>query len=110
LAGSPYPTEALQYEGVLEDPSSVVRNILERHSLPLRGADIENVHQSLSNHDGEGKRTFEDFRQYYLRQEWRAELDPKHVETINEHIDPEVMKDHGYHPLPSSDVGGAVNK
>jgi hypothetical protein len=44
LAGSPYPTEALQYEGVLEDPSSVIRNILERHSLPLRGADIENVH------------------------------------------------------------------
>jgi hypothetical protein len=40
--------------------------------------------------------TFDDYRAYYLNEQWRGELDDECVQLINEGLDPEVLSNFQY--------------
>jgi hypothetical protein len=83
----------LRYEDVLRDPASVVTGIAKTYDLPPTQSQFSNVTQSTK---GEPGKKFDDYRCYYLQEQWRSKLDAEVLALINIDLDEDVVTRLGY--------------
>lgn len=85
-------TVRLKSEEVLEDPAAALSRIALVKSLKWKEKEFVDYKQSTK---GESK-TSEDYRRYYLAEEWREQLTPESTQIINRSIDRDLMDYFGY--------------
>lgn len=88
------PTAILRYEDLLADPERTLSKVAAQFSVERSRSHFENVTTSTKEKDG-GK-GFDYYQQYYLREQWRTELQPAALRIINEYLDLELMSQFGY--------------
>ena len=71
--------------------------VADQFSIERSKADFVNVMASTKEKDsGKG---FDYYQQYYLREQWRTELQPAALRIINEYLDFDLMSQFGYERL-----------
>lgn len=83
-----------RYEDLLADPLGFLEQLSDEHGIQFRRSPCKNVYPAMKRHD-RGK-TFDDYRDYYLNERWRAELDDDCIRLINERLDAEVLSHFQY--------------
>jgi len=91
------PTTTLRYEDLLADPERTLSKVADQFSIERSKSDFENVMASTKE-KGSGK-GFDYYQQYYLREQWRTDLQPAALRIINEYLDFDLMSQFGYERL-----------
>lgn len=86
-------TYNLRYEDLLENPESAIQAIAVDFSIPSKKAVFKNLSRSTK---GDQEKQFINYQQYYLEEKWRENLTPDAIETINEHLDRELVAQFRY--------------
>ena len=86
-----------RYEDVVRSPEQFVRQIAEKFGLQ-QPAKIKIVMNSTK---GDSQR-YEDYRDYYTAQTWRARLSADDIATINRWLDPDMVRIFGYEIIDST--------
>jgi len=86
------PWVHLRYEDVLRDPERAIGRVAEACNISQHHP-FESV---LSSTKGEPGKTFLDYREYYLRGEWRRKFYANQVSWINERLDANLCRMYGY--------------
>ena len=81
----------MTYEGLLDDYARELRAVQEKLDLQPLG-DYTNVTESTK----EDAKSNDYYRDYYLGEVWRKDLNADQIAFINEQLDPEVMAFFGY--------------
>lgn len=85
----------LTYESLLEDPERTVRALAEAFDWRPGKESFSPIHESTSD----PSRSHDDYRAYYLGEEWRSSLAPNEIHLINEHLDLALLEAFGYRKL-----------
>jgi hypothetical protein len=88
------PTMNTRYEDWLADPIGRLEALGREWLLRPSRQPFENIEEASKRQD-HGKR-FEDYRDDYLKETWRAAFDADCIRCINEALDPELMARFGY--------------
>ena len=81
----------LKYEDLLDNPSKVFNDISILLNQPLKN-DFSNYENSTK---GDNKNS-DDYRKYYLNEEWRKEMIVKDIQYINRYLDHDVTSFFNY--------------
>jgi len=87
----PNKTLNLNYENLLLDPKKVVVQISKHFNISMKG-DFVNYTVSTKN----SKKTFKDYQEYYLHEQWTEEMKREEIEFINQYLNKDVVKFFGY--------------
>ncbi len=82
----PHQVYNMTYEHLLSDYRGELDAIKDKLELSTRGS-YGNISESTKE-DAKSNTYYQD---YYLKEEWRGELSPEHIEFINRHLDKDVM-------------------
>jgi len=86
------PVVLFRYEDVLADPQAIVEKIGRK--FHLKEAELfRGVPRSTKRDRGI---TFEKFRDHYLNEKWKDNLEREHVERINSSLDTDLCRELGY--------------
>ena len=91
------PTANLKYEDLLADPEQTLVQLATRYSIKRSRPDFANV--IASTKEREGAKDFSYYQNYYLHEQWRAELQALALHTINKYLDFDLMRQFGYKKL-----------
>lgn len=94
------PTVVLRYEDLLADPDQTLAKVASQFSIDRSGSSFENITQSTKEQDG--SKGFDYYQQYYLGEQWRAELQPTAVQIINRYLDCDLMAQFGYERIEAA--------
>lgn len=83
----------LRYEDLLENPGKVIDDIGDKFSISLRKKGFQNIEKSTKE---PGRKNFDFYRNYYLQEEWKKNLDSKALTIINGSLDHDLAKSLGY--------------
>jgi hypothetical protein len=89
-----------RYEDLLADPYDFLKAISNEHALRRRRESFQNIDDAVKNRD-RGK-TFATYKDYYLNERWREELETDCISLINECLDPRVMAHFGYQRIETA--------
>jgi hypothetical protein len=78
-----------RYEELLEDPSHFLKTLCIDYGIEPRRTPFVNVDSATKKQDR--AKTFEDYRDYYLNERWRAKLDEENTRLINQSLNRELM-------------------
>lgn len=93
------PAAHVRYEDLLDDPTAAFANIGRKLSIDI---DINRLEVSPS---AKGDRiSFNQYRLYYLEEQWRRKLSRQTVATINRYLDPQVVLGAGYRLLDPEEL------
>lgn len=85
----------VRYEDVLEKPKRIMDDIHKRFGLTKGGEYFSPIIRE-THASGKLLLNFFDRKKYYLEEKWRGELDRKHIDFINAHLDKDLMKKLNY--------------
>lgn len=91
------PTANLRYEDLLADPERTLMQLATQYSIHKSRPDFANV--IASTKEREGAKDFSYYQNYYLHEQWRAELQALALHTINKYLDFDLMRQFGYAKL-----------
>jgi hypothetical protein len=91
------PTANVRYEDLLAHPEQVLVQLATRHSIDRIRPDFENV--IASTKEREGAKDFDYYQEYYLREQWKTELQASTLHTINRYLNFDLMRQFGYEKL-----------
>lgn len=89
-----------RYEDLLADPLNFLEELCSEHGFKPRHRPFRNVHEAMKR--GDRGKTFDDYRDYYLNEVWRKELNGKCIRLINDGLDPAVMSRFNYLRIESA--------
>lgn len=89
----------LRYEDLVVNPGAVIRLIADTFSLRSKLERFSNIDGSTKGDD----MNFSDYQAYYLGEEWKRKLTPRHVGIINKALDESVMQYYGYKLIDGTD-------
>ncbi len=78
-----------RYEDLVEDPLRFLETLCNDHNISPRREPFVNVHTATKKQDR--AKSFEDYREYYLNERWRAELDREDTRLINQGLNNKLM-------------------
>lgn len=81
----------IRYEDLLQEPRAFINDLAIDFGIPKRGC----VNIDESGIDGESER-FAYYKKYYLEEQWMAKLNTDLIDTINSHLDSNLMTSLGY--------------
>lgn len=90
----------LRYENLLEDPNKVLSEVAERFQLK-----VNDNFRNITDSTKKDEKSFSDYQNYYLNEEWRAKLTPEDIEIINSRLDQRLMDVFDYKVLEAEEVG-----
>lgn len=90
----------LTYEELVRDPAACIQQIAGVKNIPLKSPVFVNCEETTSRAEPR-KKTYADYRGYYLQEKWRACLTDHQLELINPHLDEVLMAQFGYARLNS---------
>lgn len=85
--------EVIKYEDLLINPHKILFDISEKHNFKINGV-FRNINNLLTHSHGMRKRQFHN--EYYINEEWKKQLHPRHIESINKYLDSELMNKLNY--------------
>ena len=85
----------LKYEDIVLDPLKIVEKVVGILNEDFEANKFTNVEKS-TKHD---QKLYEEYKTFYLNEEWRKELASEDIELINERLDLELMEQFGYQKL-----------
>jgi len=91
------PTANLRYEDLLADPEQSLAQLATRYSIGLSRPHFENV--MASTKESESAKDFDYYQEYYLREQWKTELQASALHTINRYLNFDLMSQFGYEKL-----------
>jgi len=94
-----FTTINLTYENLILNPKKIIDNISEEFNLKKKN-NFKNIDGSTKN----DTRKFDDYQKYYLNELWRDKFTPVLIETINKHLDPDVLKYFNYSMIDPKSV------
>lgn len=94
------PTANLRYEDLLADPEHTLAQLAARYSIGRSRPDFANV--VASTKERHGVKDFNYYQKYYLREQWKADLQPSELHTINKYLDFDLMRQFGYEELEAA--------
>jgi hypothetical protein len=86
----------VRYEDLLADPASSLSRVASTLGLQKRNESFVNIDLSAKREGRATGRTFESYREYYLKEQWRRALTPAAVAIINSQLDRELVERVGY--------------
>lgn len=92
------PSVRLRYEDLLAAPEDALARIAGTARISLTGS-FSNILDSTKRRE---TRDNDAYRNYYLNEEWRAQLDDKVIAEINQRLDIDIVKKAGYELLPEA--------
>jgi len=78
-----------RYEDLVDDPKGFLETLCREQGLARYEQPFENVNEATKGTDR--GTTFDDYRDYYLRERWKADLCEEDIRRINHGLDDEVM-------------------
>jgi hypothetical protein len=81
----------------LADPEQTLVQLADRYSIKRSTPAFANV--IASTKEREGAKDFSYYQNYYLHEQWRAELQSSALQTINRYLDFDLMRQFGYEKL-----------
>ena len=94
------PTGNLKYEDLLADPEQTLVQLATQYSIHRSKPDFANV--IASTKEREGAKDFKYYQDYYLHEQWMADLQPSELHTINKYLDFDLMRQFGYEKLEAA--------
>lgn len=94
-----FPVLQLTYEAVLCNPLQTLKQIEETFQLKRLNSELQNYERSTKDSDRDAAY----YRDYYLNERWRSKLSRQAVQTINQHLDSELVTGFGYQLLDETD-------
>ena len=91
-----FPTLVIKYEELLRSPLTIVRSISKSLHGNFESSEFENIHLSSKP---TRTNTYDDYRKYYLTEQWRSDLNAAAIEAINRGLDGSLMAELGYRRL-----------
>ena len=91
------PTANLRYEDLLADPEQTLARLATRYSIDRSRPDFANI--IASTKEREGAKDFDYYRNYYLHEQWKTELQASALHTINKYLNFDLMNQFGYEKL-----------
>ncbi len=88
-----FPCANLRYEDLLKDPEREIRAVAGICRVPMQR--FHNITQSTKEKD----KNYDFYRQYYLEQKWKTQLDRTSIEFINRYADRGLMRRFNYRIL-----------
>ena len=82
----------LTVEGLLLAPEQTIDGISDHFAFPRKCGVFINYHTSTT----ESGKNFDDYRRYYLGEQWREELTEQNISIINRTLDRSLMEAFGY--------------
>ena len=83
-----------RYEDLLGDPEGFLETICRDHGLERRQRPFENVTRAIKGQDAD--KTFDDYRDYYLNERWRPEINRAEFCQINDSLDERLLSHFHY--------------
>ena len=100
------PVFNLSYESLIENPEQIISDIASTLRIDLKNSCFKNIEPS-TKHSG---KSFGEYRDYYLNQQYENELSVDAVKVINQQLDRPVLSHFNYKILQeSSTVGESVD-
>lgn len=93
--------ENLRYEDLLADPEAVLEGLVERYGLVRKVEVFENIRASTKG----DRMGYEDYRRYYLDEEWREKISDEALRLIDHRLDHELAAGFGYRTSRSPEKG-----
>jgi hypothetical protein len=94
LKKSQWNTINLTYESLIADPEKWVNQISQKIKTSKKSEKFLN-REATTTKFAPGK-TYSDYRDYYLQEQWKTRLNNHQVGIINQHLDEELMAEFGY--------------
>lgn len=94
--GNAFPTLVIRYEDLLRSPITIVRSISKSLNRNFDSSEFENIRLSSKP---TRTNTYDDYREYYLTEQWRSDLDAATIEAINRGLDNSLMAELNYGKL-----------
>ena len=85
----------LKSEDIFDNPQKIIDKISEEFQINRKKAYFKNYIQSTKG----SVLTYEDYREYYLQEQWKKKLSLSAINIINEKIDLDVMEYYNYNVL-----------
>ena len=82
----------LKYEDLVSDPEKMIMDIGKKTGLELKNKKFKNLLSSTKDEN----LTYGNYRNYYIKEKWRMELNKETLTLINERLDQELMDILGY--------------
>jgi len=92
-------TVNVRYEDLLDSPMKILQ-IFENH-LERRSNKFELTEESTKS-DDVGHKDFDYYRDYYLNEHWRKDLENEHIMAINRFLEPVLVENSGYKIIPAA--------
>lgn len=90
-----FSTESIRYEDLLDDPQALTVLICKNLSIDLKFDKFKNYKKSTK----EKAKDTHFYRDYYLKERWKAKLSKSSISLINEQLDEEIMHFFRYEKL-----------
>ncbi|NND04368.1 MAG: hypothetical protein HKN91_16450 [Acidimicrobiia bacterium] len=88
-----FPTVNLRYEDLLRDPFEVIERVRLESAADRNLTEYKNI---VASAKGDSEKGYSFYRQYYLNEEWRSEMDDSTIERMNSDLDRDLMERLGY--------------
>jgi len=82
----------LTTEGIFKDPAEIIDDLAQRFGLTRKVESFCNYEKSTKN----TQKTFKNYQDYYLKEEWRTELKEEDIVYINQYLDRDLCTFFGY--------------
>jgi hypothetical protein len=89
---SRFPTCTLRYEELVADPGHVFADVIQQMGITGGSAKFVNVDSSTKG----DQKSYEEYRSYYLEEQWKSHLSERAIAIINEYLDPDLLDYFGY--------------
>lgn len=89
------PVMVVRYEDLLDDPENAVSSIAEFYGLSRRPAfsnASSGAKRNWASQEGQQKKDFKHYRDYYLQERWRSKLPENHLSIFADIVDPELVQ------------------
>ncbi|WP_300463366.1 inositol monophosphatase family protein [Desulfobacula sp.] len=93
-----YSVICARYEDVIDDPKKFLSNV--SRYIEKKSDEFYILNESAKKSDV-GKKDFNYYRDYYLKQRWREQLSDEDIKIINHFLNPSILSQVGYVPIDS---------
>lgn len=96
----PERTVNLRYEDLLAEPNKILAEVAKKFGLQ-----VSDSFQNITASTKKDEKSFSDYQNYYLNEEWKAKLKPEDIELVNARLRPELVKHFDYSLLKAEEAG-----